>query len=216
MRFFTKFHFSFRYPLSSHCSQVYPHSQSTRLISSLLRVSFPALCFVSTVLFVLFVLGYWSVASPLVRASLSRLYCHDFFLSSHVTTTFRRSSTPALFSRRCFSPHCITSAPFTLRRASHSKPRNIYLSHTLAIHCKVLHSSRSFIHSCSLIRFLNIRFTAYSVAIRVLVGQKISSRFCRTVMFIRNTYGQVPPSPRILPSAMLDFQIDPFRRTSLA
>ena len=73
----------FRYSLtlSSHCSQVYLHSKITLFILFVAsRASLPvALCFVSTVLLVLFVFSYWSVAlllSESPRASCS-LLLHD-------------------------------------------------------------------------------------------------------------------------------------------
>jgi len=100
----------------------------------------------------------------------SACFSTAFFLTSHVTTTFCCLSTPARSFRRCLSPDCTTSPPFTLRRASHFKPPNIlYIFRTLpsSLHCKIHTAHLLFVHSCFLTRFLSIRFTAYSVAIRV-------------------------------------------------
>jgi len=55
------------------------------------------------------------------------------FPSSHVTTNLCCSPISA---RSSVPPHCITLFSFTLRRASHLKPPNIYYSPSPSLHCK--------------------------------------------------------------------------------
>lgn len=127
--FFTKRCFFLRslFTLSSHCFQVYPHSQ-------IITFAVPR---ASTVLLVsLFVLGYWLAALPSFQ---SVVLVHDLFLViPHHDHSLRCLPTPARFFRRClFFPHCSTFFPFTPRRASHFKPLNTYYSPSTSIHCKI-------------------------------------------------------------------------------
>jgi len=168
MRFFHEALFFLRclFTFSSHCSQVYPHSQIIHSLPSLLHMHpSVALCFVSTLLLVSFVLGYWLATLPSSESLVLFVRC---FLSSHVTTTLCYSPMPARFFHCCSClPHCITFSPFTLRRASHLKPLNICYSPSPSFHCKIY---TSFVqHSRFLLvdMIVNIHSIAYSVAIRV-------------------------------------------------
>ena len=129
---------------SSHCFQVYPHSQ-------IITFAVPR---ASTVLLVsLFVLGYWLAALPSFQ---SVVLVHDLFLViPHHDHSLRCLPTPARFFRRClFFPHCSTFFPFIPRRASHFKPLNTYYSPSTSIHCKIytLHCSYNTHASSSLTR----------------------------------------------------------------
>jgi hypothetical protein len=131
MRFSTKLCFPLRYlfPLSSHCSQVHPHSQSPLSFPSLLHVRPSALCFVSTVLFVL---GHRSVASPSSGLLFSFCFSTIFFLVLSRHDPNLSLVNTCSFFRRCLYPHCTTRSPSRPRRASHVKPPNIYFTLSLA------------------------------------------------------------------------------------
>lgn len=128
MRFFHEASFFLRclFTLSSHCSQVYPHSQiitfAVPRASTVLLVSF-------------FVLGYWLAA---LASFQSVVLVHDLFLVlPRHDHSLCCSPMPARFFRRCLLfPHCSTFFPFTSRRASHFKPLNTYYSPS-TFHCKI-------------------------------------------------------------------------------
>lgn len=149
MRFFYEaLFFPLRYPstLSSHCSQVYPHSQITRSLPSLLHVHpFVALCFVSTVLLLvllllLFVLGFGQLHSlhpsplyflfassrPPSCSLTSRPHCatHQYLFVSHVAVCLPLYHPVSLHPAKGFA----------------LSPR-IYIIHPpSSFHCKTLHT----------------------------------------------------------------------------
>ena len=120
---------------------VYSHSQIIRSLPSLLHVHpSVALCLVSPVLLVsLLVLGLLVGCTPFIRdPCTSCSFLHDLFLVLPPSRPHCCSPIPARSFRRCLClPHCITFFPFTLRRASHSKPPNICYSPSPSFHCKI-------------------------------------------------------------------------------
>ena len=138
MRFFQEALFFLRclFTLSSHCSRVYPHSQIIHSLPSLLHVH-------PSVALVLFLLCcwcrlFWVIGWP---HSLHPNPLYFLFVSLLVSCPPASrphccSPMPARFFHRCLSP--LLYSPFTLRRASHSKPLNIYYSPSPSLfHCKI-------------------------------------------------------------------------------
>jgi hypothetical protein len=88
-----------------------------------------------------------------VPCTSSSLLLHDLLLvlSRHDHLVLLTNICSSLLS--LFSPQCITLFPFTLRRASHSKPPNIYYSlSSSSLHCKISHRSYTTHASFSLTR----------------------------------------------------------------
>jgi len=170
----------FRYPftLSSHCSRVCPHSQFISSFPSLPHVQpSVALCFV-------FLLCCWCCCLFLVIGRLHplvlplRFSFTTCFPSPHVKT---KPCCSPISARPSVPPHCITLS-FTLRRASHLKPPNIYYSPSPPLHCKIY----TFLHRpytlLSLYMIVNIHFTADSVAIRAPSDKCFNAFSCTSLL----------------------------------
>jgi len=128
--------------IPSHCRRIVlrctrTHNSSVHFFAAS-RASFRCIVFVSTVLLVLLLFLFLLLLlvigrlHPLVLPL--RFSFTTCFPSSHVTTN---PCCLPISARHPVPPHCITLFPFTLRRASHLKPPNIYYSPSPSLHCKI-------------------------------------------------------------------------------
>jgi hypothetical protein len=103
-----------------------------------------ALCFVSTLLLVLFFLSYWSAALPFL-SPLYFLFASPPRLTSCPLTPCCSPISAHFFCCCLCCPPVVPPRPFPLRRASHLKPPNIYYSPSpSSLHCKTYTSRPPF------------------------------------------------------------------------